>query len=117
AQSNENLSSPWTLLGDWNTYDPPAVAPSVVPFNGAGSPQVFNMIYQGLNLTTMSLFFNAAVNPQPTSSPSSMANACWIFYDRASDTLSLANDAGSGFLTGFHPGAGGSVANSQCTIS
>src|SRR5205085_538337 len=41
AQSNENLSSPWTMLGTWDTNDPPAFAPAVTPTNGAGSPQVF----------------------------------------------------------------------------
>jgi hypothetical protein len=41
------------------------------------------------------------------------SSACWFYYDRASNSLSLADDAGAAWKT---LSSGGTVGNSQCTI-
>jgi hypothetical protein len=90
-------------------------APSVVsaaPSSGSGSAQQFTFTasspYGFNNLADVYALFNTSV---------SVGNACYIRYNRASNLLYLADNAGSGWGSGITPGSSGSASNSQCGIS
>jgi hypothetical protein len=43
--------------------------------------------------------------------------ACAVDYNVAANTITLANDAGTGYLQGIPPGSNEQVSNSQCTLT
>jgi hypothetical protein len=60
------------------------------------------------NLSDVYAIFNTSV---------SGVNACYIRYNRASNLLYVANNAGSSWSAGIVPGSSGTAGNSYCTIT
>ncbi len=44
-------------------------------------------------------------------------NACYLLYDRPSNTLSIANSQGNGILQSVTPGGGGTLTGSECSVA
>ena len=88
-------------------------ADSVTPSSGSGPSQTFALKFGdtsgAANISAAIVWFNATM-------PTSAANTCLSFYDRAGNTLSLLNDAGTA-LTSATIGSSGSLQNSQCMIT
>lgn len=84
---------------------------SVSPPGGSGSAATFTFTYSDpdgfADITVASALIAAAP---------STANACFIRYTRAANSLQLANDAGGGWTGSVTPGGAGSLENSQCVI-
>jgi DNA-binding beta-propeller fold protein YncE len=106
-------SSGWIEKGTWNTgiAGPPAVV-SLTPASGTGLTQTFTAVYsdpKGLSdLTNVRLLVNTAVNG---------ANACYLFYYPANNSIYLENNADNGTVGPLTPGSSSSISNSQCTIN
>lgn len=87
------------------------VAGTLSPQTGSGLSQTFTAAYDDSNgsgdLETVGLLVNTTAIA---------AGGCWVEYVRASNTLRLADDTGTGWAGGLTPGSG-SVSNSQCTLS
>jgi hypothetical protein len=84
---------------------------SVTPIGSTGSTQVFTAIYSdtgGANdLQVVYLTFGSSLNA---------AHSCAVGYQPGNNSLELFNDAGTAAAT-VGEGLGGSVSNSQCTLS
>jgi hypothetical protein len=85
---------------------------SLTPASGTGLSQAFTAVYSdslgAADLQTVYLLFNTSTN---------VANACYVQYSRATNSLYLTNDAGNGLSAAVTPGSAGTVFNSQCTLS
>lgn len=90
---------------------PPGVT-SLVPSNGQGSQRTFVLTVSdsagASDLATVQLLIGSSANP---------ANACAVTYAVQQNSLSLANDAGSGPAGSVTPGQAVTVSNSRCTLS
>ncbi len=89
-------------------------APSVIsasPTSGSGLSQQFTWTVSSPsgygNLAQVFALFNTSV---------SGANACYIYYNRAANSLFLADNSGTAWTGGFTPGSSGFASNSYCTI-
>jgi hypothetical protein len=93
---------------------PSAPEPDIYPRSGAGWSSTFIVSATDndgyANIKAARLLFNTA--------PLLHANACSIEYNRATQTIALRNDAGTGWVSpGFVPIAGGvRLANSRCAV-
>jgi hypothetical protein len=88
------------------------IAETLSPINGNDSPQTFTGVFGDTsgyaNLTTAQFLIN---------STNSAYQACYIDYNRSTNTMYLWNDGGTAHLANtVTPGTGGSASNSQCTI-
>ena len=106
----EGLHNPWNqVLPD--TQNPPQ-AISGTPASATATPQTF--IFTGRdpdgNADIAYMFF--LVNTSSTVG----ANVCHGMYVRASNSIWLLDDAGTGFLGPLTPGSGGTLQNSQCVV-
>jgi uncharacterized repeat protein (TIGR01451 family) len=105
-------NSGWQTRGTWTAQGVIVTADSVTPSSGSGSSQTFALQYSDTagasSFSTVWVWFNATF--------STAANSCMVYYDRAATTLYLINDAGTQWLPGT-PGSGGTLQNSQCSIS
>jgi hypothetical protein len=113
ALNNTSLFSGWQTMGVWtvSTAGPqPPVAQAVSPATGAGSSQVFSFTYADpagwSALNWVNLNFHTTLIA---------AGGCYVQYERATNILRLANDAGTDWI-GFASIGAGSTGNSQCTI-
>ena len=79
------------------------------PNNGAGASQALTVIVSdgngGADVSYAYLIVNTGL---------SAANGCFLEFNRAANTIRLANGAGSAWLSTLTPGVGGSLSNSQC---
>jgi hypothetical protein len=91
-------------------YTPSAV--SVTPASGSGASQTFSYVFSDPNGYT-----DLAAVQMLVHSVLSGAGGCWIYYSRAANRFWLANDAGTAWLGPVTGGTGGSLSNSQCTLS
>ncbi|PWT99084.1 MAG: hypothetical protein C5B51_27920 [Terriglobia bacterium] len=109
--NNSSQSSGYQQAGAWTVTTGPAVV-GIVPSSGSGSAQTFAVTVSDSGgataLTSVLLLVNTGVNG---------TNACWVLYDRPSNTLALANDGATGFSAPITIGSAGTVSNSQCTLS
>ena len=109
---NPDGSTGWRLGGSWTVPAPASSPVSVTPASGSGASQTFSFLYndpQGYaGISTVSMII---------SSSTSGAASCYLYYVRASNTIYLANDAGTAWMTGLTPGQSGTVQNSQCSIN
>jgi hypothetical protein len=87
------------------------VAVSVLPQSGSGASQVFTVKFSHgggyKQLANVRLLINAEAMG---------SHACYVYYDLPSNSFLLVNDSTPG-STGVVLGTGGSVQNSQCTVS
>jgi hypothetical protein len=105
------FSSVTMTVSNGTTNSAPTVV-SVTPSSGSASNQTFAFVYADPNGFADLSF--AQVNIATTLSA---ANACYVHYDRASNSAYLVNDAGT---TGIGPvvlGSAGSAQNSQCVLN
>jgi hypothetical protein len=116
AANGGGLTSGWQDRGDWTVPQgvvPGVTADSVTPDSGTGATQTFALQYSdtlgATGLSTVWVWFNATF-------ASSSANSCLLYYNRATATLSLLNDAQT-WMPGTLGGAGGTLQNSQCGVN
>jgi hypothetical protein len=103
----------WSQVGTWTVSTPTVSTVSVSPASGSGATQTFAFTYSSSvgagDVTTGWAYFTPSYNNNP-------ANTCEFYYDRASNRLSLNNDAGTAW-TSATLGVAGSLQNSQCTLN
>jgi hypothetical protein len=114
ARSVGGLFSGWQTLGAWTvpgTVQPPQVV-SVTPSSGAGGSQVFSFVYSDPNgkgdLAEAQGLINTAV---------SGTGACYVFYNPALGSVTLANDGYTSLLGPMTLGMAATLQNSQCTVN
>lgn len=116
SMDNSNQGSGWLGLGTWSIASGQPGVGTAVPSSGssdAGASQVFKFTYSSaggaLYLNEALALWNGTV---------SSAGGCFVQYFVSSNTLYLANDAGTG-ETGppLTPGSAGTLSNGQCSIS
>jgi hypothetical protein len=108
------LDSGWSQKGAWTVPGTPAPAlgaVSVTPASGSGASQTFAFTFTDPNgasdIVAAYMDVNASLVPN---------SACYLSYTRASNLISLANNAGA-WQTGLPVGAAGTSSNSQCSIN
>src|SRR6202008_1689869 len=90
----------------------PGVTTAAMPLSGGGSSQPFTVIASSVNGAGNIRAVYAVVN-----SRWSPAGGCVVAYDPVTNTLQLADDAGTGWSSGLPVGGAGTIANSQCAVS
>ncbi|PWT99085.1 MAG: hypothetical protein C5B51_27925, partial [Terriglobia bacterium] len=113
AVDNAAQNSGWVQAGSWTVaVSGPPVVISSTPASGIGSAQLFGVTVADVSgpaaINTVSLLINVGI---------SGANGCWVLFNRAANTLQLANDAATGFSAPVTIGTAASLANSQCTLN
>ncbi len=110
------VAAGWKQMGSWTVTQsgnqPPAVV-SVTPSSGTGLNQTFAFAYSDpygfSDLNWVEMHFQTQLVAQ---------NACYVQYTRATNTVQLVNDAGTGNVgSGGVLGSAGTLANSQCTLN
>lgn len=112
----EGTGSGWVQTATWGTAgaapQPPVVV-SGTPSAPTGSPQTFTVVTRdangAANMNRVYFLVNSAATVP--------ANSCHGFYDRATNSLYLYNDALTAALGPLTPGSGGTLANSQCSLA
>jgi uncharacterized membrane protein len=108
-------TSGWQTRGSWTVSGSAVVvtADAVSPNTGAGAAQTFMLQYSdtagATDLSTAWVWFTPAFSSAP-------ANSCMVYYDRAANTISLLNDAGTAWTPAV-VGSGGTLQNSQCALA
>jgi hypothetical protein len=105
--------SGWQQRGTWTipASGPPS-AVSVTPSSGTGLSQTFAFAFSD------PAGYAAIVSTQIViNSSMSTSGACYLLYQRASNSLYLTNDAGSAWQNPVTLGQSGTLANSQCSIN
>jgi hypothetical protein len=113
ANRGSGANSGWQTRGTWTVSAGVVVtSDSVTPSSGSGATQTFALQYSdtaGLSdLASTWVWFNATFAP-------TAANSCLAYYQPATQTLFLLNDAGTAWLSSTIPNAG-TLQNSACTI-
>jgi hypothetical protein len=113
ASDTAGNSTGYQSRGTWTVpaVTATATADSVTPSGGTVAHQKFTLQYtdtaRATSLATARVLFNSALAPNS-------ANSCEFYYDRASSTAHLLNDAGTQWLSGTL--GTGSLENAQCSI-
>jgi hypothetical protein len=104
-----STSSVWSFVVAPTVNAAPVVG-SVTPSAAAGNRQTFALSYADADgysdLAAVEVLVNTELNG---------SNGCWVRFEQASGTLSLADDAGASW-SAIAIGSAGSLQNSQCTI-
>ena len=116
AITNAYVFSGWQAKGSWTVTQPGNMPPaniSVAPSSGAGSSQTFGFTYSDpygyADISLVQVHFQTQLVGN---------NACYLQYTRATNTVQLVNDAGTGYVgSGGMLGAAGTLGNSQCTLN
>jgi uncharacterized membrane protein len=109
--NKNNVSSGWQVEGVWTVPAQPPVNVSVSPASGSGTTQTFSFAYSdpsgNSDIGYVSFLFQTGiVGP----------NACYAVYVPSSNTISLYNDAASGYQSATL-GVASMLSNSQCTVN
>jgi hypothetical protein len=118
TENSSGANTGWQTRGAYTVAAAaPVAAPAVVtadavsPSAGAGSSQSFALQFSdtagAADLSTAWVWFKNAATT---------ANACIVYYDRASTQLFLLNDAGTRWIVA-PIASNGSLANSQCSVA
>lgn len=114
ATDKQGNGTGWLQRATWGTTGP--VAPTIVsgtPASTTANPQTFTFTTRDLNgavnLDRIYFLVNSSNNVP--------VNTCHGFYDRASNTVYLFNDALTALAGPLTPGVAGTISNSQCSIS
>jgi hypothetical protein len=116
ARDLRGNNSGWQALGTWGAPPLPASGPTVggvatARTTGSGSVTytfTFNDTNGVADLGVLNILINDALNGN---------GACYLAYARAANQLYLVNDAGNGLLPAMTLSGGGTLGNSQCTVS
>ncbi len=104
--SQSYMAGTWQQIGTW-TVPGSTTSPIVItPSSGSGVTQKFAIAYTSANQAQEHVLFNASLTG---------SGACYFIYDRNQNTLSIANDQGSGVLASATPGSSTTLANDQCS--
>ncbi|MEO7652932.1 MAG: SBBP repeat-containing protein, partial [Bryobacteraceae bacterium] len=106
------ITGSWAAKGTWN--NPPTLAPtnvSVTPASGSGSSRNFAFAFS--DSAGYADIGTAQVHLQSTLV---FSNACLVQYTRASNTLQLTADSGSGTVGSAVVGTANTLTNSQCSV-
>ncbi len=111
---NAGTGTGWQLASTWNGSSAPVAPtlPVVSPTSSASATQTFSLTGRDANGFSDINRFYFQVHTDATVP----ANTCHGFYDRASNSVFLYNDALTA-LTSFTVGTAGTVQNSQCRIN
>ena len=115
AINNSNAFSGWQQMGTWTVPPGGSLPPanvSVTPASGSGSNQTFSYVYTdpygAADISFVQMHFQTQL----------VANAaCYLQYTRATNTVVLINDAGTGSVGSLTLGSSGTLSNSQCTLT
>jgi hypothetical protein len=107
-------NSGWTSLGSYTVTggsgNQAPLAQSVTPASASGNAQLFTFTFSDAdgyaNIAAVQMLAGGALGA---------ANACYLYFDRPSGLLYLANDAGS-WQAGVPIGSASTPSNSQCTV-
>jgi hypothetical protein len=112
ASDRAGLATNWQARGTWNV-----VSGNSAPLAGSLTPS----IGAGLNATLTAEYSDpdGAADLALTGVwiGSTLKSSCYIFYNRSSNTISMLNDADTGWLGPLTPGADALLVNSQCAIN
>jgi len=99
-------------------------AVSVTPSSGSSAPgqsQTFHQLYTDSNGSTdisqIWTLLNPSTDPAPNQTGYTNADACYIRWDRSTNSIFLLNDAGTTWSAGQHVGSGGVISNSRCSVN
>ena len=106
------VNSGLVTVGSWTVTGGSPTADSVTPSSGSGTSPSYTLTVSdsasALNIVGISVLITAGA-------PSSIANACYVVYNRGSATISLYNDTGITLNT--KPiGSAANLQNSQCAV-
>jgi hypothetical protein len=113
--AGSSSNSGWQTRGTWTVSGAAVMvtADSASPSNGSGLAQTFALQYSdtlgAADLTTVWAWFSPSLT-------SNAASSCLLYFDRASGTLFLLNDAATQW-TGSAIASAGTLQNSQCRIA
>ena len=110
ADDLSGLSTGMPLRGTWTVAPSMPAVDSVQYSNPSGWSQLFTF-----NFTDADGASSISVAEVQIGAGATAVNACYLWYDRAANVLSLRDDADTGW-SGIAPGTAGSVENSQCKI-
>jgi hypothetical protein len=120
AVNADGMTSGWPDRGDWtvpaSTPPPPTgvQAVSSTPNAGSGASQTFALLYSSsagaTDLATAWAWFSAS------NGNNAWINSCFLYYQRASNTLFLLDDAGSTYSSGTL-GSSATLSNGQCSVA
>jgi hypothetical protein len=105
-------SSGWQSLGMWTV--PSARAPSVSlapPLWGSGFARAFTFTASAPNGAASIRAIHTIINSTLTG-----AGSCLVAFDLATNTLQLADDAGTSWSSPLAVGGAGAITNSQCAV-
>jgi len=113
VKDNEDRETGWVQTGTWGTVVSNTPIAYGDPTNSATLNQTFYFTGRDLDGKgdIQNIYF--LINRTATIS----ANNCHGYYNRASNSIWLWNDAGTAFLGPLTLGSAGTLANSQCSIS
>ena len=104
--------SGWVQRGTWNvTAGSPPTAVSVSPSSGSGSSRTFTFLFSAASGYAAIATTSVLVNSSLTTSA-----GCYVLYNRASNSVSLANNAGTTWLGPVTLGQSANLENSQCGV-
>ncbi len=106
------VTSGWVNVGAWTVTGGAPEANSVSPSSGSGSSPSFTFTVSdstsSANISGMSMLFTSGA-------PANLANACYLTYNVASQTVSLYNNAGTS--SSSKPiGSSATLSNGQCAV-
>src|SRR5262249_48564459 len=104
--------SGWQQRGTWTIPSGPPAAVSVTPASGTGATQTFTFAYSDPRgyaaIQSSQILFS---NPFVTS------GACYLYFNRANNTVYLTNDGGTAWQSPVTLGQSGTLQNSQCSVN
>jgi hypothetical protein len=104
--------APWQARGTWTATVTSPSSVSVTPASGTGVSQLFSFAYTDpygyADINWVAMHFQTQLVA---------ANACFIVYTRATNTVQLVSDSGGNYAGSATVGASGQLSNSQCTIN
>jgi subtilase family serine protease len=80
---------------------------TVSPSSGSGATQTFVFAYTNASQSQEYLLFNSTLTGN---------GACFLLYDRNSNSLMIANDQGTAVSESATPGGSGTLSSSQCSV-
>jgi hypothetical protein len=104
--------SGWVQLGAYTVAVAPIAALSVTPASGSGMSQTFSFL-----LSDSKGFAAISSSQIIVNNPISVANGCYVFFNRAQSLLYLNDNAGTAWQGPITIGQSTTLQNSQCTIS
>jgi len=106
-------NSGWVTVGTWTASGGSPTANSVSPSSGSGSSATFVFTEtdssSSVNLTGMTMLITSGA-------PTATANACYLFFNRTSQTIGLWDNTGNTTLSTKGIGSAANLLNSQCAV-